>query len=82
MKHKEWDYSPQTSTLTHITGLKILIHHHQANEITEMTPQIPADMEKLKSIQLIRAGVQHFSRNYRLLNQPKKKFDTILSLKR
>ncbi|GEM_PF-2642334 len=85
MNQKEWTYSPQSKTLSHPSGLKLQILDHRNGEISEMNPQIPQDMDRLESIQLIRAGTEYFRLNYRSLahTQPEQpRFDTILSLKR
>jgi len=83
MNQKEWTYSPQSKTLSHASGLKLRILDHRGGEILEMNPQIPQDMSRLESIQLIRAGTEYFRLNYRSLTQPEQpRFDTILSLKR
>ena len=82
MSDKEWTFNPSVSVLTHSSGLKLHILSHRNNEITEMTPQIPHDMDRLEAISLIRAGATYFRKNYHSLIQPKKQFDSTLSLKR
>ena len=83
MNQKEWTYSVENKTLSHPSGLKLQILDHRGGEISEMNPQIPQGMDRLESIQLIRAGTEYFRLNYRSLTQPEQpRFDTILSLKR
>lgn len=82
MNHKDWNYCDRSKILTHNSGLKIRIEYHRGNEISEITPIVPKDMNALESIRLIRDGTDYFRRNYHKIAQPQKRFDSVLSLKR